>query len=209
MYKKTYHELFSATTYNCNEFRITTVCRFAVITWSQYSFLDSEVLYRRGQRMSCCIKWTSKCPKFATRHKEALAGQEMSLCYRTFSPSEAPFWGPFCGATVSPKMQNVAESVSVCLNCAIPHCVLLDSDPRPPPIIYHGPQNQTLPTDGSAVLPCLASGQPAPRIIWMKGRLPLSTHERRLNVAESGSLEISGTPSCRLFALKIFIHHHW
>ena len=73
-------------------------------------------------------------------------------------------------------------------------CVLLiDSDPRPPPIIYHGPQNQTLPTDGSAVLPCLASGEPAPSIIWLKGRLPLSTHDRRINVAESGSLEISST----------------
>jgi len=71
--------------------------------------------------------------------------------------------------------------------------VLIDSDPRPPPIIYHGPQNQTLPTDGSAVLPCLASGEPAPNIIWLKGRSPLNTHDRRVHVAESGSLEISGT----------------
>jgi len=72
--------------------------------------------------------------------------------------------------------------------------VVIDSDPRPPPIIYHGPQNQTLPTDGSAVLPCLARGEPSPNIIWLKGRSPLNTHDRRVNVLESGSLEISSTP---------------
>ena len=81
----------------------------------------------------------------------------------------------------------------ICLLILSCHCVLTDSDPRPPPVIYHGPQNQTLPTDGSAVLPCLASGQPAPNIIWLKGRSPLSTRDRRINVVESGSLEISGT----------------
>ena len=58
-------------------------------------------------------------------------------------------------------------------------------------MIYHGPQNQTLPTDGSAVLPCLASGEPTPNIIWLKGRSPLNTNDRRINIAESGSLEIS------------------
>lgn len=71
------------------------------------------------------------------------------------------------------------------------YCVMVDSDPRPPPVIYHGPQNQTLPTDGTAVLPCLASGQPAPNIVWLKGRSPLNTQDRRVNVVQSGSLEIT------------------
>jgi len=71
------------------------------------------------------------------------------------------------------------------------HCTVADSDPRPPPIIYHGPQNQTLPTDGSAVLPCHASGEPAPNIIWLKGRSPVNARDLRVNVLESGTLELS------------------
>jgi len=69
----------------------------------------------------------------------------------------------------------------------------IESDARPPPVIYQGPQNQTLPTDGTAALPCLASGQPAPNIIWLKGRSPLNVRDRRLSVRQSGTLEITGT----------------
>jgi len=71
--------------------------------------------------------------------------------------------------------------------------MIVDSDARPPPIIYQGPQNQTLPTDGTATLQCLASGQPSPNIIWLKGRSPVNTLDVRVNVLESGTLEITGT----------------
>jgi len=67
-----------------------------------------------------------------------------------------------------------------------------DSDTRPPPIIYHGPQNQTLPVGNPAMLPCLASGEPAPSIVWLKGNAALTTHDPRITVLESGTLEIKG-----------------
>jgi len=62
---------------------------------------------------------------------------------------------------------------------------------RVPPIIYQGAQNQTLPVDSTAVLPCLASGEPAPVIFWLKDTTPLTGHDPRLVVLNSGALQIS------------------
>jgi len=69
-----------------------------------------------------------------------------------------------------------------------------DLEMGPPPIIYHGPQNQTLPTDGHAVMSCIAGDdrEPVPSIIWFKGRSPVPTNDRRIVVSHTGTLEISG-----------------
>ena len=41
-----------------------------------------------------------------------------------------------------------------------------DFDPRPPPVIRQGPQNQTLPINSEAMLRCTSLGEPLPRISW-------------------------------------------
>jgi len=66
-----------------------------------------------------------------------------------------------------------------------------DDELRPPPIIYQGSQNQTLPVDSTALLPCLASGEPAPVIFWLKDTTALPGRDRRLQVLDSGALQIS------------------
>jgi hypothetical protein len=68
-----------------------------------------------------------------------------------------------------------------------------DTDTRPPPIIYHGPQNQTLPVGNPGMLPCLVGGEPMPSILWLKGNAALTTLDPRITVLESGTLEIKGT----------------
>jgi len=62
---------------------------------------------------------------------------------------------------------------------------------RAPPIIYQGAQNQTLPVDSTALLPCLASAEPAPVIFWLKDGTPLTGNDSRLLVLDSGALQIS------------------
>ena len=42
-----------------------------------------------------------------------------------------------------------------------------DVDPRPPPIIHQGPQNQTLPINSVAMLQCSSSGEPMPSIRYV------------------------------------------
>ena len=72
-------------------------------------------------------------------------------------------------------------------------CVALtDDELRPPPIIYQGAQNQTLPVDSTALLPCLASGEPPPVIFWLRDdTTALPGSDRRLEVLDSGALQIS------------------
>ena len=66
-----------------------------------------------------------------------------------------------------------------------------DVDPRPPPIIHQGPQNQTLPIDSVAKMVCFCSGRPKPVIRWYKNRQLLRMFDPRITV-HSGSLQISG-----------------
>jgi len=66
-----------------------------------------------------------------------------------------------------------------------------DVDPRPPPIIHQGPQNQTLPVDSVAMLQCHSSGDPAPAIRWYKNNRPLSERDPRIAILDSGTLQIS------------------
>ena len=48
-----------------------------------------------------------------------------------------------------------------------------DFDPRPPPVIRQGPQNQTLPINSEAMLRCTSLGEPLPRISWYKDERPV------------------------------------
>ncbi|VVC43054.1 Hypothetical protein CINCED_3A018710 [Cinara cedri] len=59
-----------------------------------------------------------------------------------------------------------------------------------PPIIEYGPANQTLPYNSIGNLVCRAIGSPQPVITWYKDDLPLSTEITRINVTESGTLQI-------------------
>ena len=63
----------------------------------------------------------------------------------------------------------------------------------PPPIIIHGPVNQTLPIKTSATLPCEASDHET--IIWLKDGVPISTlvaTETRIYVDNENTLTIKG-----------------
>ncbi|XP_078515094.1 roundabout homolog 2 [Lissotriton helveticus] len=77
------------------------------------------------------------------------------------------------------------------------------STDRPPPIILQGPTNQTLAVDGTAVLKCKATGEPAPGISWLKEGLSFLGRDSRISMLEQGSLQIkalrasdSGTYTC-------------
>lgn len=59
-----------------------------------------------------------------------------------------------------------------------------------PPIIEYGPANQTLPYNSIGNLVCRAIGSPQPVITWYKDDSPLSTEIARINVTESGTLQI-------------------
>jgi len=71
-------------------------------------------------------------------------------------------------------------------------CTVVDSDIRPPPIIHHGPQNQTLPISSMAVLQCAVSGDPAPMVRWYKNGRLLTLAEHRFLLRDTGSLQIGG-----------------
>jgi len=68
-----------------------------------------------------------------------------------------------------------------------------DVDTRPPPIIYHGPQNQTLPVNSVATLSCSASGEPAPVISWYRNQRMIPSRDHRFTILQSGALQITGT----------------
>jgi roundabout axon guidance receptor 2 len=61
----------------------------------------------------------------------------------------------------------------------------------PPPIISVGPSNQTRPMGASAVMPCIADGNPPPVITWYKnGNSFLLNH--RVFTDDAGTLRING-----------------
>ena len=77
------------------------------------------------------------------------------------------------------------------------------NDPRPPPIIRIGPQNQTLPTSEVGFLRCEAIGVPLPRIQWFKDGYPVNSDARIMELS-SGTLQLSdiresdsGTYTCK------------
>ena len=70
---------------------------------------------------------------------------------------------------------------------------VVDVDPRPPPIIHQGPQNQTLPVDSVAMMVCSCSGSPKPAIRWYKNNVLLRMFDARITVLDSGTLQISGS----------------
>ncbi|TKS80767.1 Roundabout -like protein 1 [Collichthys lucidus] len=74
---------------------------------------------------------------------------------------------------------------------------------RPPPVIRQGPTNQTVAVDGAVVLTCVASGNPAPTILWRKDGVLVSTHDSRVKQLDTGALQIryaklgdTGTYTC-------------
>ena len=76
-------------------------------------------------------------------------------------------------------------------------------DPRPPPIIDEGPQNQTLLINHEAMLRCRPRGDPQPVITWFKDGRRLNTDDSRLIQTTTGMLQISCE---RNSPYLIFIH---
>lgn len=72
---------------------------------------------------------------------------------------------------------------------------------RPPPIIQHGPTNQTVAVGTLAVLGCRASGEPEPTVTWLKDGLSLFAKEPRMSLLEAGSLQIQNVKVCFAFAI--------
>lgn len=67
--------------------------------------------------------------------------------------------------------------------------IIAAQDEHPPPIIIHGPVNQTLPVKSVGNLNCVASGTPTPVISWYKDGIPVIS-SKRINISNSGSLTI-------------------
>ena len=86
-----------------------------------------------------------------------------------------------------------------------------EDDPRPPPIIHQGPQNQTLPVNSLALLPCLATGNPLPSIRWYKNYKELQMRDPRFALLDSGTLQIAGaviyTLCCKICALIFTVYY--
>ncbi|KAF6203181.1 hypothetical protein GE061_003598 [Apolygus lucorum] len=64
----------------------------------------------------------------------------------------------------------------------------------PPPIIEVGPANQTLPLHSVTTLPCQASGDPKPRVKWLKNGSALSPRNR-VTIFDNGTLQIDDLES--------------
>ena len=73
--------------------------------------------------------------------------------------------------------------------------IFTDNDLRPPPVIRFGPQNQTLPEDGVALLRCQATGSPMPTVLWFRDGHPLQMSDARYMMLDSGTLQISSEKS--------------
>lgn len=69
---------------------------------------------------------------------------------------------------------------------------------RPPPIIQHGPTNQTVAVGSLVVLGCRASGEPEPTVTWLKDGVSLLAKEPRMSLLEAGSLQIQNVKVCCL-----------
>ncbi|XP_076367138.1 roundabout homolog 1-like isoform X11 [Tachypleus tridentatus] len=67
----------------------------------------------------------------------------------------------------------------------------------PPPVIVLGPVNQTLPQRTLAMLPCEASGTPAPHVAWFINSSPLPKDDPRYVVLDTGTLQIDSTCSLK------------
>lgn len=67
--------------------------------------------------------------------------------------------------------------------------MVTSQDDKPPPLIIHGPVNQTLPVKSVAVLTCAAVGHPSPVISWYRDGIPVPLSPRA-NVSDSGTLTI-------------------
>lgn len=62
----------------------------------------------------------------------------------------------------------------------------------PPPVIILGPANQTLPLKSVAIMMCKAMGNPVPVITWYKNGAAVIADNNRLNISETGTLNING-----------------
>lgn len=88
------------------------------------------------------------------------------------------------GLVVICSALNVVGSVSVRSKLTV-----TSQEDRPPPIITHGPVNQTLPIKSVALLNCKASGLPVPIISWYRDGIPV-VPSNKINMTESGTLTI-------------------
>ncbi|XP_074160002.1 roundabout homolog 3 isoform X3 [Sminthopsis crassicaudata] len=59
-----------------------------------------------------------------------------------------------------------------------------------PPIILHGPLNQTLASGSSAWLPCKVTGNPQPNVQWLKDGQGIDNGDLRLTLLANGTLHI-------------------
>ncbi|CAD6190527.1 unnamed protein product [Caenorhabditis auriculariae] len=95
------------------------------------------------------------------------------------------------GAYVCAGMNAAGSSLSKALLKVTTKAATGNSPARPPPIIEHGHQNQTLPVGSSAILPCQASGKPVPRISWTRENELLDMKDNRYSQHSTGSLHIA------------------
>lgn len=98
--------------------------------------------------------------------------------------------------TISPTKKNDNGLVVICSALNIVGSISVRSkltvtsqEDRPPPIITHGPVNQTLPVKSVAVLNCKAIGNPVPIISWYCDGIPVLP-SNKVNMTESGTLTI-------------------
>ena len=118
----------------------------------------------------------------------------------------------FCGLSdyismgLFPLRQGVSQAGSSYSRARL---TVKDHDPRPPPIIHQGPQNQTLPIDSVAMLRCASSGDPRPSISWLKDNRLLSMSDDRITQLGSGTLQISGKFVKEILRYSVHCRRKW
>uniref|UniRef100_A0A7E4WC32 Roundabout homolog 2 n=1 Tax=Panagrellus redivivus TaxID=6233 RepID=A0A7E4WC32_PANRE len=92
---------------------------------------------------------------------------------------------------------NLTTALSLsCLSS--PEGCMNGTDPNvfPPPVIEHGPQNQTLLLGDMAMLPCRVIGRITPEIIWLHDSRPIpfsgEGYDERFELLSTGALRING-----------------
>uniref|UniRef100_A0AC34Q611 Uncharacterized protein n=1 Tax=Panagrolaimus sp. JU765 TaxID=591449 RepID=A0AC34Q611_9BILA len=90
---------------------------------------------------------------------------------------------------------NLTTALSLsCLNSPLGCNNETGTNVFPPPVIEHGPQNQTLMMNDMAMLPCKVIGRITPEIIWLHDGKPIDFKEpnSRHELLSTGALRITG-----------------
>ncbi len=94
--------------------------------------------------------------------------------------------------TVTSKCESIGKLIfwsHLYTLCTITSFIISAVSIQPPPVITHGPANQTLPINSLAILPCRATATKTPAISWMKNGA-LLVDDTKHSQLSTGALKI-------------------